>query len=211
MEIFIKSTDPLLHYNNDDVVLDVGCGPCFLAEFLKDRVKEIHCVDISDSYIGICRRKFAQHRNVFFYNLHKDNYTDLSILKTRKFSIIVCLSVIQYYRSVDEVGLLIEEVRRLSVPGAKFLIADIPTTNGAFLDMWSILKSSLKENYFLETIRHLFKNTISTYHRVLCSSGLLVFSNGSLEDLIRKHDLDAQIISTPMTPLENRQHLLIRL
>lgn len=211
MEIFIKSTDSLLNYKNDDVVLDIGCGPGFLPAFLKDKVKEIHCLDISERYLNICKRKFAQCKNVFFYKIDKNNYTDLSIFKRRQFSIVVCLSVIQYYRSIDEVGKLIGEVRRISIPGARFLIADIPTSSRTFLDIWSILKNGFKENYLLETIKHLFKNRISKYYKVVSSSGLLAFSNGKLKELIRENDLNAQILSTRMTPLETRKHLLIRL
>ena len=51
MEIFIRATDNILNYTKDDVILDVGSGPCYLASFLKDRVKEIHCLDISERYL----------------------------------------------------------------------------------------------------------------------------------------------------------------
>ena len=48
------------------------------------------------------------HNNVFVYRLNEDNYTDLSFLKDKTFSIIICQSVIQYYKDVSEVERLIK-------------------------------------------------------------------------------------------------------
>ena len=49
MQIFITATDPLLNYNSQDVILDIGCGPGYLAAYLKDRVKEIEADGIESS------------------------------------------------------------------------------------------------------------------------------------------------------------------
>ena len=38
-------------------ILDIGCGSGLMAEFLKDKVKEIHGVDISGKQIQTCREK----------------------------------------------------------------------------------------------------------------------------------------------------------
>jgi ubiquinone/menaquinone biosynthesis C-methylase UbiE len=76
----------LLHYDSQDIILDIGSGPGYLAAFLKDRVKEIHCLDTSQRYLEMCKDKLVGHNNVFVYKLNEDNYTDLSFLKDKTFS-----------------------------------------------------------------------------------------------------------------------------
>jgi ubiquinone/menaquinone biosynthesis C-methylase UbiE len=210
MEIFMRTTEPLLNYSPQDIILDIGCGPGYLAAFLKDRVKELHCVDTSERYLGICRDKFAEDKNVFFYRLNEDDYTNLSFFKTNKFSIIICLSVIQYYRSSDDVEKLIEEVRRVALPGSKFLIADIPISDSKISGIWALLRSALKEKRLSETVKLFFQLTTSGYRKAYSSLGLLIFPLGKLEELIDKHNLDAQVLRIRMTSNENRGHLLIK-
>src|ERR1051325_3652831 len=122
MEIFVTASDSLLHYNSRDIILDIGSGPGYLAAFLKDRVKEIHCLDISEHYLDMCKNKFVDDTNVFAYKLTADDYTNFGFLQGRKFSIIICLSVIQYYQDTGEVEKLIKEVRKIASSGTTFLI-----------------------------------------------------------------------------------------
>jgi ubiquinone/menaquinone biosynthesis C-methylase UbiE len=209
MEIFIRSTDPLLKYSMQDVILDIGCGPGYLAEFLKNRVKEIHCLDTSERYLDICRKKFARDQNVFFYKLSTENYTDFSFFNAKKFSILVCSSVIQYYKSVIDVENLIEEVRRIALPGSKFLISDIQTNAGTFSNVCSILKTAFKEKFLFEALLFLFRARTSSYHKVLSSKGLLIITVEKLNELIDKLNLNAEILDARLTVNANRKHLLI--
>lgn len=210
MEIFVTASDSLLHYDSQDIILDIGSGPGYLAAFLKDRVKEIHCLDTSQRYLDLCRDKFAQDKNVFIYKLNKDNYTDLSFVKNKQFSIIICQSVIQYYKSVNEVEKLVEEVRRIASPGSRFLIADIPTTNNIVLLAYGLLKTALRNGRLSEIAKLLFQIATSKYGKAYSSLRLLVLSDEKLKGLIDKLGLDAHILSMKMTCNENRKHLLVR-
>jgi len=206
MELFIKTTNPLLNYNSQDIILDVGCGPGHLANFLKDRVKEIHCLDISQHYIDMNRERFKQEQNLFFYKLN--DYIDFSFLKP-KFSIIICLSVIQYYKDINEVEKLIKTVKSIALPGARFLIADIPIGSGKFSDGFSILKSGFREKCLLNTLKFLLHITFTKYRKMRDSLGLLNLSVEKLNELIAKLNLHAKVLDTPLTDKENRRHLLI--
>jgi ubiquinone/menaquinone biosynthesis C-methylase UbiE len=209
MEIFVRATDPMMNYTTDDIILDIGCGPGYLASFLKDRVKEIHGVDTSERYLEICGKKFAQDHNVFFYKLDNDNYTDLSFLRTKKFSIIICLSVIQYYKSITDVEKLIEAVRGIALPGSRFLITDFQTNTGTFSDVYGILKTGFKERFLCKALLFLFRARTSKYYKIRSSLGLLTLSVENLNELIDKLHLNAQILSMKLTVNENRKHLLI--
>jgi ubiquinone/menaquinone biosynthesis C-methylase UbiE len=210
MEIFIKSTFPLLNYNLEDIVLDIGCGPGFLAMFLKDKVREIHCLDTSERYLNICKKRLSQEKSIFFYKIDENNYTDLSFLKTKKFTIIIMLSVIQYYKSISDVEKLIEEVRQVALPDSKFLIADIIVDNRMLSDIWSVLKTGFKEKYLLETFKYLFRSITSRYFKIRNSLGLFSVSVKELQELIKKLNLNAEILNTKLTATINRKHLLIR-
>jgi ubiquinone/menaquinone biosynthesis C-methylase UbiE len=210
MEIFVTASHSLLHYNSQDIILDIGSGPGYLAAFLKDRVKEIYCLDTSSRYLDLCRDKFAKDRNVFINQLDKNNYTDLSLLNNKKFSIIICQSVIQYYKSINEVEHLIEEVRRAALPGARFLITDIPTTNNVMLLTYGLVKTAFRKGRISEISKLLFKIATSKYGKAYSSLRLLAISDGELKELIDKLGLDAKVLSINLTCNEHRRHLLVR-
>jgi len=210
MEIFVTASDALLHYNSQDIILDIGSGPGYLAEFLKDTVQEIHCLDTSSRYLDLCLNKFAKDRNVFVSQLDKNNYTDLSLLGDKKFSIIICQSVIQYYRSIKEVEHLIEGVRRIALPGARFLITDIPTTNNLILLTYGLLKTAFRKGRVGEVARLLCRIMVSKYGQAYSSLRLLTMSDGELKELIDKLGLNARVLSISLTCNEHRRHVFIR-
>lgn len=210
MELFIRATDPLLQYAPHDHILDIGCGPGYLADALKHRVRSIHCLDINESYVAIGQKKFVEHPHVFFHKLDENDYTNLSSFYDKKFSIIVCLSIIQYYRHKDEVEKLIEEVRKVALPGAKFLIADILTNERLAAQILGLIKTGWREKYLLESFKLLYRNVVSDYRQYHSSIGLLSYSTEELQRLIDRLQLNATILNTPMTTNANRRHLLIQ-
>ena len=211
MNIFVTTSNSSLCYDSQDTILDIGSGPGYLAAFLKDRVKEIHCLDTSQRYLDICKDKFSEYNNIFYYKLSEDNYTDLSFLNDRKFSIIICQSVIQYYKNSSEVENLIKEVRRIALPGARFLISDIPIANNLMAHICGLLKGAFWKKRLLDISKMLFHIvTTAKYRRAYLSLGLLTFSDENLKGLIGKLNLDADILSERLTVNDGRRHLLIR-
>jgi cyclopropane fatty-acyl-phospholipid synthase-like methyltransferase len=210
-EYFFESSNRLLNYQQSDVVLDFGCGPGFLVERLHDRVKEIHGVDTSAQMITECREKFRHCPNVGFTTLLRDRYTDLSILNPTRFTKTVVLSVVQYFRTVGDVGDLIQSVAAISAPGACLLIADIPTASVPLLDTLELLKSGWREGYLMECIRFLAQTRLSRYSRIRAEQGLLCLPVSELERLIAERSLDAEVLQTPLTYNSRRVHLLVHL
>jgi len=209
MEYFLRLTLPILNYNIRDTILDIGCGPGLLANYLKNKVKEIHLADTSEQFLHLCRKKYAQENNVFCYKLDPNQYTDLSAFPPEKFSLIICLSVIQYYRSIDEVEQLIKEVQRIALPGAKFLIGDIPAKTGTFSDIYHFLKQTALNKCLTQAVRLLFRYRFSSYRQIRNSNQLLFLSDQCLKNLVNKLGLNAELLETPITFNENRKHLLI--
>ena len=209
MDIFVKGTIPLLKYSSADVILDIGCGPGYFEAFAKDVVREVHGLDTSDRYLEACRRRFQAVHNLFFYKLDEANYTDLSFLQPKRFSKIICLSVVQYYSDVGKVERLIEQVRQLALPGAHFLIADIPVNSGLAPDLWGTFIVGVREAGFAETLKLLMRAQSSAYHMTRSTKGLLVIPLAELNAMIRRLNLKAEVLSTRMSTNENRRHLLI--
>ena len=210
MDIFVRTSRPIMEYGPADVVLDIGCGPGYLEAALKDSVHEMHGVDTSERYLQRCRERFANQQNLFFHQLDEHNYTDLSPVADQRFSKMVCLSVVQYYQSIDEVETLIRNVRQLAQPGARFLIADITIHGGWLKDTWGVLKTAYEEKCFWKTLLFLIKARTSDYYRVRSTQGLLSFTLPEVSDMIARLGLDAEILSTRLTTNSNRRHLLVR-
>jgi SAM-dependent methyltransferase len=211
MDVFVTASDALLGYNLQDIVLDIGSGPGYFADFLKDRVKEIHCLDTSQRYLAMCKNNFKGYNNLYFYKIPENNYTDLSFLHGKRFSAIICQSVIQYYRNINEVESLVTEVQKIASPGARFLISDIPIDSSLAARLYSLLKGALRKKRLLEISTMLFRLAVTAKYRApYISPGLLTFSDEKLKQLIGKLNLDAEVLSNKLTINENRRHLLIR-
>lgn len=208
---FVETTQSILHYTAEDIVLDIGCGPGYLAVALKDRVREIHCCDTSQKYLDMGRKNVKNAENVFFYKLNKDNYTDLSFLEGKQFSKIVCVSVMQYYDSITAVEQLIEGVRKVAAPGAYFVIADIIITNSILSYLIGAATNAIKRGQVSNMMQFFFELRGSDYNKMISSKGLLAMSVKRINEIIESHNLNAEVIDTQLTTSAARKHLLIQL
>ena len=109
-EIFFKKTLDIFNYSKNDKILDIGCGNGDFCEKVSNKVNQIYCLDVSREYINICKKRFANNQNVRVLKIDKQ-YTDLSFVKGVNFSIIIANSVVQYYRSQNEVVDLVKSVK----------------------------------------------------------------------------------------------------
>ena len=208
---FIEKTQPILGYNKNDILLDYGCGPGFLEQHLKDRIAEIHGVDTALAMIAECRRKFASRDSLAFYELDQSNYTDLSFLPRHHYTKIICLSVIQYFRKIEDVASLIRNIQRVAAPGALFLIADIPVRSNIIFDTGALLKTARSEKIIGKALKFLIQSRFSEYYKMRSSKGLLNISHEALEQIINHMNLNAELINVPLTYNHRRTHLLIRI
>lgn len=201
---------PKLHrFTPSDTVLDIGCGEGALAERISPFVKHIYCVDTSARFIRVCRKKFSHRENISVRVLPPTDYTDLSFLKPNTFSVITCLSVVQYYRSVDEFESLLASIKSLAKPGAICLIGDIPVRPPTFKDALSLIFLTITKYQTLHFIRILFKARFSDYYRLRKSSGLLILTPVQIYRLLAKLHLKGKLIDTPLSPNTDRRHLVI--
>ena len=209
-EIFLKNSTKFLHFTKKDVVLDIGCGVGLIEEFIKDKVKEVHCLEVSYYNLCVLKKKFGKSKNIHIWKLNKENYTDLSFLGRKKFAIVLLISVVQYFRDVGDLIRLINEVKKVCTKGL-FLITDIKTKEGLFADALGVLKTGLREKYLIRSLTTLILGYLTEYRQVLKHQGLLVISEAKLKEIVRELKLNANIIKTPLSIDSERRHLLVRL
>ena len=210
VEVFVRGVQPILNFSSFDRVLDIGCGPGYLAQLIHSRVKKIYCIDTAKEYVVECRRRLGCYRNVTVRRLSVNNYTNLRFLPQKFFTKIVCLSVLQYYESIDQVVSLVENVRRVAKPGALFLIADLHTGIHPVVDTGAFLVACRQEKFFIGGLGFLVRARLSEYCRLTKEKGLLTISEVEWRAIFRRLSISAKLLSLPLTLNAARKHVLIQ-
>ncbi|MBU0478231.1 class I SAM-dependent methyltransferase [bacterium] len=211
-ELFFRYTKQIVAFKKDDSVLNIGCGSGHLEARLAPLVKTIHAVDVVEQFITLCKKRCSNFNNVEV-GLLGDDYTDLSVCR-RSFSIILCVSVVQYYSDLSEVEALINSARKVALPGARMLIADLPLKRGKIGFVWDALCScflGIREGYMWLLLRTFFARWLCSSHYKSFNDEKrpLDFTIRDIESLIQHMGLEAKIIRKNLSIYANRPSLLI--
>lgn len=212
-KLFFRRFEPLVGLRETDTVANIGCGLGYLETMLAPRVKAIHAFDTSRRFVQSCRENCRPYPNVRVSLLEKE-YADLRSFGER-FSLFLCVSVVQYYPHPEKVETLIHSAQAVALPGARMLIADLPQPKGLLGQAWdagSSLLLSLREGYLPDLLRTVWPTgrARAAYQAFRRRAGELRFPNRELEGLIRRMKLDATIIRRSLSVCANRPSLLIR-
>jgi ubiquinone/menaquinone biosynthesis C-methylase UbiE len=208
MDLFEKKTRDILNFGPGDIVMDLGCGTGLLADRIKTKVEKVYCLDTSERYVNLCAEKFKNDKNVHVYKL-KDDYIDLSFLND-KFTKIICLSVLQYYKSIEEITELVKNIKAISGPNLTILIADMPTHGSPVGDIFGNLSLAAKYKYLWAYIKFLWKSITGNYAAVRNKVGLLSLTDADLEHLAKSTDAQIRKIDRIITVNKNRAHFLLQ-
>jgi ubiquinone/menaquinone biosynthesis C-methylase UbiE len=209
-EIFFNKTSNIFNYNKKHTVLDIGCGNGDFAKKISDKVGLIYCLDTSQEFINLCKINVSNKNNIKILKLG-DDYTNLSFLKNINFSIIIANSVVQYYKSQEEIIKLVKSVKKIAIKNAYFLIADMHVV------------TDKKKSYF----KLIYNSMINGYFISLVIMGLKIFMNKEFRDMIKYQPLlivnldkfikDLSILVNKVTVINenltinpDRKHLLIQ-
>jgi len=212
--IFFEKAKQVLDFRGSDCVLNIGCGSGYTEFFLAPLVQRVHAVDVADQFLDMCSERCKDYQNVTVGPLKKEDYTNLEHLQG-PFSVILCVSVVQYYKNVEEVEALISSARKVAAPGAKMLIADLPLKRNSFGFLWDALCSlvlSFKGGYSLVLLKVAFKRWAqkTSYRDFYSKTKQLYFSRRQLETLIERMGLQAEILQEDFSVYANRLRLLIQ-
>ena len=210
-EIFFQKTSNIFKYNNNQTVLDIGCGNGDFAYKISSKVDQVYCLETSQEYVNICKNKFSNRKNVKVLKL-SDNYTDLSFIKNIKFSIIVANSIVPQYRSQQEIVDLVKSVKKISSNNAHFLIADIDVFGDKKKSYLKLIYNSVINGYFFSLIKMGLKLIVNKeYSKTKQSQPLLIVNLDKLIQDLSIFVKKVTIINENITINVDRKHLLIQL
>ncbi len=171
-EIFFNKTSNIFNYNKKHTVLDIGCGNGDFAKKISDKVGLIYCLDTSQEFINLCKINVSNKNNIKILKLGND-YTNLSFLKNINFSIIIVNSVVQYYKSQEEIIKLVKSVKKIAIKNAYFLIADMHVVTDKKKSYFKLIYNSMINGYFISLVK----------------MGLKIFMNKEFRDMIKYQPL----------------------
>lgn len=211
--LIFRQANKLVKFKKDDTVLDVGCGLGYLETLLAPKVKSICAVDIAEQFVDLCRKRCRDFDNVTV-NLTRDSSNGLSMYG-KQFSLILCISVVQYFKDIVELESFIESLRNIALPGGRALIADMPrkrTVAGFVWDIVCSLALAVRRGYALPLFRTGIKKLMyDLWHGSLYGElKSLCFTKKELELLIQRTGLNARILQKDFSVYANRLSLLIR-
>ena len=210
-EIFFQKTSNIFKYNNNQTVLDIGCGNGDFAYKISSKVDQVYCLETSQEYVNICKNKFSNRNNVKVLKL-SDNYTDLSFIKNIKFSIIVANSVVQHYRSQQEIVDLVKSVKKISSNNAQFLISDMEVSNKKITTYIKLIYNSIINGYFTSLVKMGLKlATNNKYSKTKKNLQVLFIDPDKLINDLSSFVKEVTEIKEHITVNVNRKHLLIKL
>ncbi len=210
--VFLRRAENLLELKQDDAVLDIGSGPGELALALAGKVQSVLAVDAAPQFVEATRARCRNVPNVEAVAPGAD-YTDLTVFG-RRFSLFLCISVVQYYDDVGEVEALIRSAQKVSRPGGRMLIADLNLKRsrmGFVYDAAGSMLTGLREGYAPALLRMAGHRwcAASAYRRAGAANRLLEFDLNEIEALVGRMGLNAKIVRRSVSIYANRPSLLI--
>ena len=210
MEVFVRLTADVMDYNENDKVLDFGCGSGNFAEITAHKVESILCGDMSENYVSICANKFSEVHNVSVVRVNPD-LSDLASLGSG-FTKVICFSVMHYFPDLDYVTSFVKGVQQIAVPGTKLLIGDIGNKNRTWIDSFRALTFTLREGMFIDAFKLISRIwLVDPNYRKIKQGGdsYLIIPDTYLMELGEELGVKVTNVETQLTVNANYRHVLI--
>ncbi len=210
-DFFVRQVTREISIGPDDVVLDIGCGQGHVIAALASRAREAHGADTSEHSVAQSRERHAGIGNLHFHALPKDDYLALDRLPVRNATRILCVSVVQYYRSLDELRTLIAKAKSIAAPGCRMLVADLLVDYSLYKDVLGVLLGGLQSGTFLAKLREVVSGNHSLYARIRAKNPVLTMTRRDLERVCADEGTSLRFIPCNLTGNCFRAHALIDL
>ena len=209
MQVLLEQIRPFVEFSENDRVLDFGCGSGFFAAQMQGRVKQIVCADLSQHSVELCRQKFAGRSNVTVVKLTGD-LADLASLgpgctKT------LCLSVIQYFPSLEYLDAFIAAIGKLSVRGAQLILVDVGRAERTWRERLLTVQFTLRHGMFWQVVGKLaqLRFADAAYQTVLGRAGHLEIPEQYFASAQERLGIKAMEIPRQLTLNANRKSYVI--
>ena len=128
----------------------------------------------------------------------------------KKFSIVVVMSVLQYYKNKAEVIDLINNIKEVCAPGAVVLVCDLMVKESFLKEVVQVLKNAFREGKLFSVLSLFYNLRFSNYYKVKKEAGFLILSEQEWQGIITTLNLNATFVKEPITLQKDRKSLIIK-
>jgi len=192
---FQKNYIKIFPLEQNDVLLDYGCGPGYFLEKCISYNNNFVGVDISKNYIQFCKEKFNMQPNFSFYLTEDpDDFSTIqNVISEEKVSKIVCLSVLQYFPNERAVEKFLDSIFSSGKIHATF--GDIiPKNNSIIKDTLYVFMGALKNGFIISYISFILKTLFSDYLKK-DKAPLLQFDKDFFINYAQKNNLKISLLN----------------
>lgn len=193
---FASEIEKKFQLNSTSKILDYGCGPGFLIDYLATKEISITGADINQFYIEECKKNHPQ--SLFIHIATDPELTKLTLddrLK-KKFDFIILLSISQYFESTEKLDTVIKMLLSYINENGKIIIADvIDDHTSSISDAGSLFFHCMKKNELMAFFRFISYLFFSNYRKISVNSHLLKISEQSIHQIASDNFLDYENIN----------------
>lgn len=176
-------------------VLDYGCGPGYLVDYLVTKKLEITGADINPDYLAEVR---TRHHTVKLVTLDGTAETSARVLPpvaSSGFDYIVILSIVQYFNAVGDISSLVAILRPMLKPGGRLVIADVLDANTSGLrDAWAAFAACIARGRALSFVRFISYLLWSDYRAVSKAQKLLLVSTDDMQQIATSNNMTCEAV-----------------
>lgn len=135
-------------------ILDIGCGPGIMVDYLARKGFKVYGVDISEEMIGQCKAKFSGTGSAHFSvgKIEKLDFPDSF------FDVVICMGVVEY---IDDDTAAISEMARVLKPGGVAIIT-LPNSHSPYRIWYKIVCNK----YLIDLVKKVLgRKSASLIHR----------------------------------------------
>lgn len=194
-------------------ILDYGCGPGFLADYLETKKILITGADINPLFIEQSKKN---HPASLFMHITTDAAVNKKIfeenIKAKKFDFIVLLSITQYFRNGEEVANVISMLLPYLKENGKVIIADVidPNTSSRS-DVVSVLLHCVKNGKAMAFFRFMFYLFFSSYRKLTKNVKLLRLSALFMAEVANRNLLNCKQVKGLTIHSSRTNYILTRM
>ncbi|OQP54598.1 hypothetical protein A4H97_21770 [Niastella yeongjuensis] len=171
-----------------DEIFDYGCGPGFVADSLSGKL-QVTGADINDFFIEECRKNHPASR---FFLISTDTAANKKILEEtlngKQFDYILLLSIIQYFKSTDDLNEVIGLLRTYLKPQGKLIIADVLDENtSSKKDAVSLFVHCIKKGRIGAFVGFISYLLSSDYRKISRQNKLLLVSEQTIRSIASRY------------------------
>lgn len=210
-DFFVRQLLKELAFGPDDVLLDIGCGNGHVVSSLAPLVREAHGADTSALSVKTASKRYAQIPGLWFHLLDSADYLAVDELPLKGVTRIICVSVVQYYKHLDEVASLIARAKKIAAPGCKMLLADLLTDYSLYKDIAGVLLGGFQSGTFFAKLREVVSGNHNLYSRIRAENPVLTMTRREIENICAAAGAPLRFISRNLTGNLFRSHAIIDL